>query len=157
MGYHISRQRYRSDNCLYLEVACGGKKNSGKDFLNPRYEGEGKTLTDPRDAINIAEKMHRRWHMDYSDENKRLIIVGLDKPLTFEFTTAGIAAAKNWASKIFLNMEKCGLCLKVLGNREKYQLDDIKNTAFCSEMCAARKYHSLFGVEPPRIAPSKKK
>lgn len=159
MGYFISRQRDFKDNGLYIEVAVGGKVKAGEDILTIRYTGEQKNLVDPRDAINIAESIYRSWEKDYGDERKKLRIVGLTTPLVYEFSSAGVAAAKQWANKVFEGMKKCGntACGKAMGSRDPYEHDDLANLVFCTELCCARKYRDTFGTEPPRIASNKEK
>jgi hypothetical protein len=160
MGYYVSRQRCAKDNCLFVEIAVGGKSKAGLDILGIRYAGECKNLVDPRDAINSAERIYRAWEIDYADEKKQLKIVGqvngpivgsTNKPMVFDFTSKGIASARAWADKIFASMKKCGACQKAMGSRDPYEMDDMPNLVFCTEYCTARKYRDLFGVEPPRI------
>lgn len=151
MGYYISRQRDYKDGGLYIEIAVGGKTKAGKDILTPRYEGELKNLIDPRDALSAAVNIHSHWDRDYGDEKKKLRVVGGATTFSFEFSTKGIAAAKSWADKIYSGMEKCGHCNKAMGKRDPYSVDDIPNAVFCTEVCCARKYRDMFGVEVMKI------
>lgn len=157
MGYHLSRQRDFNDNCLYLEIASGGPKKAGPDVLTIRYPGEGKNLVDPRDAINNAAAIYKLWERDYGDETKRLRVVGEAKPLVYDCTPKGFAAAKLWADKAFANMAKCGSCSKAMGNKDPYEHEDLTNAVFCNEQCLATKYRAMFGIEVPRVASNKEK
>jgi hypothetical protein len=157
VGYNITRQRDYNDGCLFVEIAVGGPKNAGPDILTARYAGEQKNLVDPRDAVNIAEQIFKRWDKDYGDETKRLRIVGLEQPLVFDFSTKGIAAAKAWADRVFATMAKCCYCGKAMGNRDPFTHDDLINVVFCSEACCATRYRDVFGIELPRIVSNKKK
>jgi hypothetical protein len=150
VSFFISRQRDWTQNALYVEISVG-KKNAGKDILPVRYkeEGEGKNLVDPRDAVNIATKIYKRWNLDYSDELKRLRIIDGANRTVLEFSPKGISTAEHWAEKTFTTMEKCAQCSKPIGNRVPYQTDDIGNKNFCSEICCATKYRTMFGVELP--------
>lgn len=155
MGHFLSRQRCAKDNCLYVECAVGGPKVAGKDILPPKYEGEQKNLVDPREAISIAEKIYKKWSLDYHDEGKRLRIVGKDMNFVFDFSTKGITAARAWADKVHSGMNKCGHCSKVMGNRDPFVIDDLPNSVFCTEVCLALKYKHLFGVEAPAATTKK--
>ena len=157
MGYHISRQRDFKSNCLFVEIAVGGKTKAGPDVLTARYPQEQKTYIDPRDTINIAEAIFQKWDRDYADEIKKLRIVGIENPLTYDFTPKGIAAAKMWADRIFANMSKCNACGKPMGNREPYNHNDLVNKTFCSEYCCSNKYRDVYGVEPAKITTGHKK
>src|SRR5271156_2983451 len=106
MGYFVSRQRDFKDNCLYIEIAVGGKAKAGEDLLTIRYTGEQKNLVDPRDAVSAATSIYKNWEKDYWDEKKRLRIVGIATPLVYELTPKGIEAAKGWADKVFAGMKK---------------------------------------------------
>jgi len=74
MGFFISRQRDGLDNCLYIEIVCGGPKHAGKDILPFKYNSDcdGKNLVSPIDAVAAAERIYKRWQLDYHDEEKRL-------------------------------------------------------------------------------------
>lgn len=158
MSFKLTRQRDAKDNRLFVEIACGGPKSSGPDVLTDRYVllGEGKNLINPKDAVNIAERVHKKWHMDYPDENKALRIVGIENPLEFSFTKQGIADAHKWADKVVSEMSKCGNCDRVMGSRAPFTVDDIANRVFCSEVCIATKYRQMFGVELPSVKAAKK-
>ena len=157
MGYFLSRQRDYTDNCLYVEVCCGGSKKAGKDILTTRFPAENKNYTDPRDAIRLAEELYRQWEHQYADEQKKLRIVGTNATLIFDFTTKGVAAAKTWADRVFATMEKCGACQKPMGNRIPYEHQDLPNQVCCCEVCVSKKYRDTFGIEPEKISTGKKK
>lgn len=157
MSFFLSRQRDAKDNCLYIEISVSGKKGAGVDVLTPRYPGELKNLVDPRDAINLAEKMAELWEKDYFDERKKLRIVGTSPIQTFDLDSKGITKAKLWADKTFAGMKKCGHCNKAMGNRDPYELDDLVNMMFCSELCLSTKYRNMYGVEAPNVASNKNK
>lgn len=149
MGFGVNRQRIKEDNCLYVEIACG-KKNVSPDILTPRYKdsGEGKYLIDPRDAVNIAERIYKLWDRDYWDEKKRIRIVeGKNQVKLFDFDKKGLEAAKNWAEKTAQVLDKCGHCAKLIGAREPFGIDEIPNLLFCSDYCLCTKYNAMFGVE----------
>jgi hypothetical protein len=157
MSVYISRQRDYSNDCLFVELAVGGPKNAGKDILTARYPGENKHLVDPRSCIDIAVEIHRRWNLDYGDEQKKLRIVGITTPLVYDFTTKGIAAAKTWADKAFANMDKCSACGRPLGNHAIFEHANLANQLFCAEVCVAKKHRDIYGTEPDKIGTGKKK
>jgi hypothetical protein len=158
MGYHISRQRSFDDNSLYLEIATA-KKHIGVDILTPRYHGENKTYVNPVDAIRLAIDIVKQWDKDYGDERKRLKVVGPTTPLIYECTQKGFDAATEWAKRTLADMKKCGnkTCGKVMGSRDPYEHVDLSGLVFCSEICIARKYRDMFGIEIPRVESNKDK
>lgn len=157
MSFFISRQREFKNNQLFVEIAVGGKKNAGEDLLTKRYESEQKNLVDPRDSVNVAERIYKKWQLDYHDEKKQLKIVGKDFCDVYEFDPKGLKSARDWANKTFASMTKCGACNKAMGNREKFDHSDLSTSVFCSEICIATKYRQTFGVELPRVAASNSK
>jgi hypothetical protein len=160
MGFKITRQRDSADNNrLFVECACGGKKNESPDVLTTRYAslGEGKNLVSPKDAIAIAERIMKAWDKDYFDENKALRIVGLDKPIEFANTKNGLAEAYKWAEKVLTDMATCGNCNKIMGSRTPSEIADIPNKVFCSELCMSSKFRHMFGTELPAVGATKKK
>lgn len=157
MSFYVSRQRDGKDNCLYLEIAVGGKSKASKDILPARYDKENGSYLNPQDAVNIAVDIYNRWDKDYFDERKKLRIVGISNPIYYEFTTRGIASAKAWADKIYADMKKCGSCKRAMGSKDPYEHDDLVNAVFCSEACCATKYREVFGVEPPKVLSKKQK
>jgi len=159
MGYFLTRQRDFNDDKLYVEICCLGPKKAGLDILTARYQGEGKNLVSPKDAVEIAERIYKQWQLDYHDEAKRLRII-IDEKTTriFEFDAKGIAAAKTWADKTLATMTKCKHCGKPIGHSKTlYETEDIPNAAFCGEICLSIKYRDMFGVEPPKINTKSKK
>lgn len=158
MGFFVSRQRDSKDDCLYIEIACGGPKKAGPDILTARYDGEQKNMVDPRDAVNAAERIYKLWDRDYWDEKKQLkIVVDEKNRYIVDFSMAGLTKAKNWANLVYASMDKCGNCQKTMGNKESYEHADLPNVVFCTEMCCARKYRDTFGKEPGRIYSDKDK
>ena len=103
MAFFVSRQRDNVDGRLYVEIACGGSKKAGADTLATRYDGEGKNLVSPKDAVNVAERIHKKWDNDYPDERKNLRIVGLSNTngsICFDFSSADMGKAQVWADKM---------------------------------------------------------
>jgi hypothetical protein len=156
MGFFVSRQRDFKSNFLVVEIAAGGPKKAGPDILTARYAGEQKNLVDPRDALNVAERIYKLWERDYWDEKKYLkIIVDSQNIYMLDFSPKGLAVAQAWADKVYATMEKCGSCKRMMGNSALYEVDEIPNMVFCDEACCARKYRDMFGKEPPKISSGK--
>jgi hypothetical protein len=152
MGYYISRCRPAADNCLYVEIAAGGKTKACEDILPLKYEGEQKNLVSPIDAVNVAVKIYKKWQIDYHDEQKKLKII--DKHFTsgekiVDFDKRGIDTATAWANVIAKTMDKCHNCKRLLGSTGNVlEHDDIPNSVFCSQNCLATTYKDRFGNEP---------
>jgi|ERR1700722_2674254 len=158
MSFYISRQRDFKSNTLIVEIACGGPKKASPDILTARYKGEQKNLVDPRDAINVAERIYKLWDRDYFDEKKFLrIIVDSKTNYLSDFSSKSLATARAWANKIYASMDKCGNCNKAIGNSAPFEIDDIPNKVFCTEMCCANKYRDMYGKEAPRVFSAKDK
>ena len=161
MSFKLSRQRYASDNCLYIEIAIGSK-NTSKDILPVRYnkQGEGKNLVDPRDAVRLSKDILKRWNLDYQDENKKLAIVGLTdkdgKPIraVFDFEK-DFSAVERWAETTFQSMSKCNSCQRPMSKAVPYEHSDLQGKSFCSEVCLANRYRDVFGKEAPKVAAKK--
>lgn len=152
MGYYISRCRPSTDNCLYVEIATGGKTKACEDMLPAKYEGEQKNLVSPIDAVNVCIKIQKKWELDYHDEQKKLKIV--DNHFTageqvFNFDKKGIYKAMIWATEVAKAMKKCHNCKRLLGTTgDILEHDDIQNSVFCSQNCLATTYKDRFGNEP---------
>ena len=159
MGFFISRQRDGLDNCLYIEIVCGGPKHAGKDILPFKYNSDcdGKNLVSPIDAVAAAERIYKRWQLDYHDEEKRLRIIDDKAKHVFEFDAKGLTSAKSWANKVYASMDKCKHCGTILGAKIPFTIDDIPNAVFCCEAHLAVKYRDMFGIEPPSVDGNTKK
>jgi hypothetical protein len=161
MGFYISRCRPSKDNCLYVEIANGGKTKACQDMLPEKYEGEQKNLVSPIDAVNTSIKIYKKWQIDYHDEQKKLKII--DKGFAggekiFDFDKSGIGSALKWADVISKTMKKCGHCKRLLGTTGTLlDHDDIPDTVFCSQNCLATTYKDRFGNEPQPSKISRKK
>lgn len=160
MAFKVSRQRDGESNRLFVEIAIGGSKNAGPDVLADKYAhlGEGKNLVNPKDAANVAERIYKKWHLDYSDENKFVRVVNKDNPtLEFDCSAKGFAELQKWADQVIKTMDNCNSCGRVMGAKEPFKLDEIPKKVFCSEICLANIYRHLFGVELPSMSKTKKK
>src|ERR1700722_14960014 len=158
MSFYISRQRDFKSNTLIVEIACGGPKKASPDILTARYKGEQKNLVDPRDAINVAERIYKLWDRDYFDEKKFLrIIVDSKTNYLSDFSSKSLATARAWANKIYAILDKCGNCNKAIGISPPFEVDDISKKLFCPKMFGAKKYREIYGKEPPRVFSPKDK
>lgn len=157
MGFFVSRQRYYDGSSsaatgpLVVEIAVGGSKKATKEMLAARFDGEGKNLKYPIDAVNIAERIYKQWNLAYADEHKRLCI--LDPSFKegrkfYEFNKRGLEEARKWAEITLENMQKCGGCNKPLGNlKNPLSINEFANKLFCSEYCLSKSYRDKYGVD----------
>jgi hypothetical protein len=148
MGYFISRQRYYDKNrILAVEIANGGPKQASPDILPETYEGEGKNLIDPRDAVNVAYKIYKQWISSRClDENVHLVIKDADRSYMLDFSKKGLDTANKWANDTFNRSPKCGSCQRVM-NTKKYFLVNGLDGVYCSEVCCASQYRQTYKKE----------
>jgi hypothetical protein len=59
--FFVSRQSYYYSGIRVVEVVSGGIDMSGSDMLTAQYPGEGKTYTDPVEAVEAAISIYRAW------------------------------------------------------------------------------------------------
>lgn len=148
-GFYVSRQRYFSDNSLYVEIATGGKNKASKDVLPERYKGEQKSYKYPKDALTVACKIYKQWYHQYNtDENIKLSIV--DEKLgnlVLWFDADDLRKAETWADQAFKNLVKCESCAKPVGSKKKAFTDPKLPGYYCNEVCISRQYRAIYGVE----------
>lgn len=157
MAFYVSRQRDTESGRLFVEIAIGGAKKSGPDPLTNKYNGEGKNLVSPKDAVMVAERIFKKWDQDYADESKALRITDGTGFIIHNFDAVGLKHANTWADQVLTALAKCGTCTKPMGNRAVFETDHIPSQVFCSEVCVSKRYRDMFGAELPTVAPKKKK
>jgi hypothetical protein len=162
MGYFLSRQRDLAKDFLYVEIAVD-KKNSGTDILNKRYEGEGKNLYSPIDAVVVARKIMDLWNDELPEESKKIRIAKDSKNyIEYEYTQESLEKLNIWAENVFEGLPKCARCKKIFsGRRSKIVLSDksanevdaniyekLKSLSLCSLACASSIYKEMLGSDP---------
>jgi hypothetical protein len=157
MAFYVSRQRDNESGRLFVEIAIGGSKKAGADPLTVKYNGEGKNLVSPKDAVMVSERIFKQWDRDYADEGKALRITDGAGAWIYDFDITGLKHANTWADKALAALEKCGACTKPMGNRAAFETDHIPAQVFCSEVCVSKRYRDMFNAELPTVAPKKKK
>lgn len=157
MAFYVSRQRDNVSGRLFVEIACGGSKKASPDTLTPKYNGEGKNLVSPKDAVMVAERIFKQWDQNYADESKALRIIDGKNITEFAFDKTGIAAANIWGEKTLADLDKCGACAKPMGNRAAFETEHIPTQVFCSEVCISKRYRDMFNQELPLVSGKKTK
>jgi hypothetical protein len=156
MAFYVSRQRDTATGRLFVEIAIGGSKKSGPDPLTNKYNGEGKNLVSPKDAVMVSERIFKQWERDYADESKALCITDGTARSIIAFDIEGMKYANLWADKALADLEKCGACTKPMGNRAAFETEHIPTQVFCSEVCVSKRYRDMFNAELPTVAAGKK-
>ena len=156
MAFYVSRQRDTATGRLFVEIAIGGSKKSGPDPLTNKYNGEGKNLVSPKDAVMVSERIFKQWERDYADESKALRITDGAGEVVYDFDATGLYCANAWADKTLAGLEKCGACTKPMGNRAAFETEHIPTQVFCSEVCVSKRYRNMFNAELPTVAVGKK-
>ena len=131
--YTVTRQIQFSDGVMMVEISAGGFDNVNSDMLVERYDHEGETFIDPRDALNAAIDIHNKWCMDKPDED-----IGIGYGETFggtaPFDVSDVEDMIMWAQKEYEYLDKCDRCGDILPE-EFYFIGDMR---YCSENCAER-------------------
>lgn len=162
MSYYTSRQRHYENNKLCFEIACGGSKSASKDILPFKYDGEGKNLVSPIDAVNVALRVIAQWDLAFFDDKKWIALVNTDGKGSKEYfdphSKRDMDRLQRWAETTLKNMSKCCNCQKPISNTTKaYETSDLPNKIACTENCLASIYRTIFGVEMKRVVSNKDK
>ena len=134
--YTITRQHQSQDSTMIVEISEGSFDYVNPDMLSERYDHEGETFADPRDAVNAAIEIYNLWR---ADEPGTDIYIGYGNTLgyTLPFEASTVKELKEWSNKEYESIDKCDWCGDILPNeREIWQLIDIDDMRFCSETCA---------------------
>lgn len=131
MSYYVSRQMYYYSGENVVEIADGGLDYAGCDMLSGNFEGEGE-YTDPREAVDGAMKVLRRWQKESPEDNSQLAY-GHSLGMGLEFEPSELDEVLAWAQKEWDSLPKCDRCGEVI--EDEYVLDNYDMT-FCSEKCA---------------------
>lgn len=139
MPYTVTRQLQWPDRYLMVEISDGGFDYVNPDMLSPKYDGEGETFEDPRDAMDAAIEIFNRWRADAPGED---ICIGYGNTLgyTMPFEASSVPEIKEWAQKEYDALPKCDRCGEILPE-EFYFIDDYR---CCSEYCADMIYESMY-------------
>jgi hypothetical protein len=131
--YFVSRQMYWPAGDLAVEVSLGSD-SAGPDMLVEKYKslGEGKEFADPREAVEAAILVRRKWAKDVK---KRIVLSFGDADFGWEPRRQ--ADLLRWAEKRYEQAPKCDECGKILG-KERYGLHYDPDSVFCSEYCAEK-------------------
>ena len=124
---------------LMVEFSDGGFDYANPDMLSPKYDGEGETFIDPRDAVDAAISIFNEWK---ADEPGADISIGYGATLgfTMPFESSSVPEIKAWAQKDYDALPKCDRCGEILPE-EFYFIDDDK---YCSEYCCDMVFESMY-------------
>lgn len=138
--WFVSRQCYWSaDDPYVVEIAGGGLDYANPDMYSPKYPGEGKEYTDPREAAKVALDIAKRWKLDEPDKDIG-VAHGHTGGFTMPFEPAGEAEIQAWAEKAYDRLPKCDMCGGPLPEEIKQWTDVHREFRFCSEYCAEKSW-----------------
>jgi hypothetical protein len=144
--YTVTRQaQWMGD--LMVEISGGGFDYANPDMLSPKYNNEGETFDDPRDAVDAAIEIYNLWRHDEPTED---ICIGYGDTLgfTMPFEASCVPEIKEWAQKEYDILPKCDRCGDILPEeRDIWLLIDIDDMRFCSEKCADKAWIEIFDEE----------
>lgn len=146
--WFVSRQFYWGadpDEANVVEIASGGCDYANPDMLVEKYAGEGKTYTDPREAVNIAIDIAKQWKADKPDL-KIGIAHGFTGGCTMPFEPQETEELKAWALKAYEALPKCTQCGELLPEKH-YTLPEDPDVKFCREYCAEKYAEENFHTE----------
>ena len=139
MPYYVSRQRYYYSGENVVEIADDGLDYAGCDMLSGNFKGEG-NYTDPREAVDGAIMVLRRWQEESPEDNPQLAY-GHSLGIGLEFEPSELDEVLAWAQREWDGLPKCDHCGEVI--EEKWILDDFEDMALCSEKCADAVYYNM--------------
>lgn len=148
MKWFVSRQCYWGvdpDEQNVVEIAQGGCDYANPDMLVEKYEGEGKTYTDPVEAVEASLKIAEQWHKD-SPELIIGVAHGSTGGMTMPFEADEQEKLREWAKKTLEALPKCDRCGAVLPE-EYYTVPDLDDEKFCREYCAKERASELYQEE----------
>lgn len=137
----VTRQSQWPDGKYVVEISDGTLDYTNPGALSKKYPGEFETFDDPREAVETAIKIAKRWQEDAPDR-EILIGHGGTGGMTMPFDGLPLNDEtfndlKEWAEEEYNELEKCCRCGDVLGKERFtswiFQDDDMQ---FCSENCA---------------------
>lgn len=144
--FFVSRQRVYPQKFLAIEITTNGKKAAGEDILPFNFDGEGKNLIDPRDAVRVAARIYKQWVANRHPDENIFLILKQDKPIILEFSAKSIKYAENWAEKMYNSLPKCGSCNRIVKIKKSCSMK-VLDGYYCSEYCASNKYRQIYGKE----------
>lgn len=143
--YTVIRQMQFPDNTEIVEILEGGFDYVNPDMLSPKYDQEGETFADPRDAVDAAISIYNHWRADAPGKD---IYIGYGNTLgyTMPFEASSIPDITAWSEKEYESLDKCDWCGDII-ERDIWRADIPEDFRFCSERCAENAYNDMFEEE----------
>ena len=141
--YTVTRQ-LQFMGARMVEISAGGFDNVNPDMLVERYDHEGETFIDPRDAVDAAIEIYNLWRMDEPGSD---IYIGYGDTFgsAMPFEASCIPDITSWSEKEYDALPKCDRCGDIL--IDVYQSYYIEDALFCSENCAQNACDEMFEEE----------
>ena len=99
MMYAVTRQIQHPDGTHIVEVSAGSFDYVNPDMMVEKYEGEGKTFNDPREAVRTAIDIRNAWQRDAGVKIE--IGYGNTLGMTMPFDASDPVSMLDWADREF--------------------------------------------------------
>jgi hypothetical protein len=97
--YAVTRQFYWVDGLPIVEVAVGGLEYANPNALTKKYEGEFEEFSDPREAVEVAIEICKKWRADGVRQAK--VAIGATHGMTLYFEPVTFKKARQLARKLY--------------------------------------------------------
>lgn len=106
MMYTVTRQIQHPDGTRMVEVSAGGFDYVNPDMMGAKYEGEGETFSDPREAVRTAIDIRNAWQRDAGVKIE--IGYGCTCGMTMPFDASDAVDTLDWADREFATLKEAG-------------------------------------------------
>lgn len=106
MMYTVTRQIQHPDGTHMVEVSAGGFDYVNPDMMGEKYEGEGETFDDPREAVRTAIDIRNAWQRDAGVKIE--IGYGDTLGMTMPFDASDAVSMLDWADREFAALKEAG-------------------------------------------------
>jgi hypothetical protein len=154
----VTRQHQWPEGDFVVEISEGDINYANPGALVDKYDGEMGEYEDPREAVETAITIAQQWQVD--DKDKIVLIAhggtgGMTMPFEGEpLNEDTFAGLREWAKKLWEEIDKCHRCQAVLG-KERYALDDFHANEmefdYCSSNCAENAKADILKEEHDQI------
>jgi hypothetical protein len=131
--YTVTRQIQWPEGRPVVEISRGGIDYTNPDALAAKYSGEFETFADPREAVEVAIDICRKWRKDGIKGAR--IARGATGGMTMPFDPCTFPEAIAWAEKRWHELPKCARCGQIIDGPGYISYED-PDLRFCREYCA---------------------
>ena len=143
MSYIVTRQLQWPEGAAVVEISEGGWDYINPDALAGKYPGEFEEYKDPREALETAIAVAKRW----KEDEPRLEIgigAGYTGGYTMPFEPQKTDELQKWAEEEYSRLPKCARCGEIIEDPDSaFRIEDF-DEVFCSEFCANEPYDESY-------------